>query len=304
MPSSAHCFLDLAPQALAALHARTQPSFWRFMEGVGNLDGLDMAFIQVAYALEPEPLTPEIFITRTPYARPEAYIESILATVGRGWLQQESGKFRLTAASREVAVELFSLGDRLFAKIEGLPEPEMQQLLAFLNTICIKIKTLPKPADKPAFELSMHLGRKPTPSLMGQIRGRMIDLLAFRDDVYVAAWKPHTDEGHLWEAFTLVWREQAGNAAELAEQLSYRNYDETTYAATLDRLVACGWVAKLGGKYVIRDKAARMRRRVENTTDRWYQAAFADLSTAEAITFCHLMASFAQIVTPPDNPQT
>jgi DNA-binding MarR family transcriptional regulator len=270
------------------------------MEGAGNLDGMDLAFIQVAYALEPDPLTPEIFITRTPYARPESYIENILATVERGWLQQETGKFRLTEAGREVAFELFDLGDRLCANIEGLPEPEMEQLLALHNKVCIKIKTLPEPAEKPAFELSLRLRRGPTAPLFAQIRRRVIDLLAFRDDVHMAAWMPQTDEGHLWEAFTLIWRQQAGTAAELAEQLSHRSYDETDYAATLDRLVACGWIARLGEKYVVRTKAARMRQRVEKDTDQLYQAAFDGLSATEVAAFQDLMEAFVEAVTLPE----
>jgi DNA-binding MarR family transcriptional regulator len=224
-----------------------------------------------------------------------------LATVERGWLQQEAGKFRLTEIGREVAFELFDLGDRLFANIEGIAEPEMKQLLALHNKVCIKIKALPEPAEKTAFELSLRLRRGPNSPLLAQIRRRIIDLLAFRDDVHIAAWMPHTDEGQIWEAFTLIWRQQAGTAAELAEQLSHRSYDETDYTATLDRLVACGWVAQLGKKYVVRTKAARMRQRVEKGTDQLFQAAFEGLNAIEVDTFQNRMEALAVAVTLPES---
>jgi DNA-binding MarR family transcriptional regulator len=300
MASSAGWYLDLAAQALSAFNTQTQDSITQFMQRIQNLDGMDIAFIQVAAILEPNPLTPEVFITRTPYARPESFIENMLAAVGRGWLSQENGKFRLTEVGRDVAIEYFELSDQLFAKIQALPEPEMEHLLAFLNKVSAKIKTLPEPANKLGFELSLRFDRGPSAPLMLQLRRRIIDLLAFRDDVHIAAWKTHAAEGQLWEAFTLIWRDQAGNAAELAKQLAYRNYDETAYAAALDRLVACGWIAKLGSEYVVRPKAARMRQRVEKTTDRLYKAAFADLSIAEEAIFQQLLERFVEAVALPE----
>jgi predicted transcriptional regulator len=169
------------------------------------------------------------------------------------------------------------------------------------NKVCIKIKTLTRPTRKFAFELSLRLRRGQAAPLLAQIRRRIIDLLAFRDDVHMAAWIPHTEEGHLWEVFTLIWRQQAGTAAELAEQLSHRSYSESAYAATLDRLVDLGWIAKGGSKYVVRHKAAKMRQRVEQDTDRLYQAAFASLSAAEVATFQDLMQAFVEAITHPDS---
>jgi len=300
MASSAYWYLDLAAQALSAFNSQTQDSTTQFMERIQNLDGMDIAFIQVAAILEPNPLTPEVFITRTPYARPESFIENMLAAVGRGWLRQENGKFRLSKVGRDAAIEFFKLNDQVLAKIKGLPEPEMKRLLTFLNKVSTKIKTLPEPKNKPGFELSQQFDRGPSAPLMVQTRHRIIDLLAFRDDVHITAWKTHTAEGQLWEAFTLIWRDQAGNAAELAEQLAYRNYDETAYAAALDRLVACGWIVKLGNKYVVRPKAARMRQRVEETTNRLYRAAFADLSIAEEAIFQQLLERLIETVALPE----
>jgi hypothetical protein len=112
--------------------------------GVGNLAGMDVTFVQVAAALEPAPLTPEVLITRPPYARPEAFIENMLACAGRGWLIQNGGKFRLTEAGADLAKGMVDLGDRVFAQVEALPTPEMKRLFELLNRVHDTVKCLPE----------------------------------------------------------------------------------------------------------------------------------------------------------------
>ena len=301
MSQSANWYMDLAAQVLGGLNARIQPSVATFLEGAGDLQGWDAAFVQVAYALAPQPLTPGGHIARTPYARPDGFVERMQESVVRGWLRADGEQFWLTDAGREVAAEIFALGDRLFAKIEALPAPEMARLSALLDGVTQTIQALPEPAEKPTFAFGALFERPASAPAIVHVRRRMIDILGFRDDVHVAAWQAHEPDGHLIETFTLVWRQQAQTAAALAEQLPYRNYDEAAYAAALETLATRGWLRKENTHYVAEEKGIQIREQIEADTDQLFEAAFAQLSTTELAELQTLLQQFAAAVIPPEN---
>ena len=304
MSLSAGWYPVIAIQVVDSLYEKMQPQIAQLVVGKDALEGIDLVFIQVAFGLAPEPLTPETFIKRAPYARPEAFIENMLASTERGWFIQENGKFWLTEAGNEVVKELIEHNNGLFSSIETLPAAELERLFKLLNLVVEKIKQLPCPVEKPAFELSLRFDRGVSVPLLSQIRRRMIDLLAFRDDVHIAAWTPHETEGQIWETFTFLWRKQAQNAADLAEQLVARNYDQVAYAAALEKLVRRGWLIQRGDIYFIQPKAAQLRQEVEDLTDQLYNAAFADLSPAEMAEFQSLMTKLAQTIQLPPEQQS
>ncbi len=62
---------------------------------------------------------------------------------------------------------------------------------------------------------------------------------------------PHADMKRIVELLTRV----VDKASELAETLTYRNYDEASYAVVLDDLVSRGWAAQENGKYVISENS-------------------------------------------------
>jgi predicted transcriptional regulator len=124
----------------------------------------------------------------------------------------------------------------------------------------------------------------------------MIDLRSFREDAHLAAWQPFDVSGQLWEVLTFVWRDEAGTAAELAEKLPSRGYDEGSYAAALQDLAARGWVAQENGKYVTTEKGSQVRQQAEDTTDRYFDAPWASLSQDETEELKGLLEKLAQVV--------
>ncbi|MFC1996776.1 hypothetical protein ACFLXI_04110 [Chloroflexota bacterium] len=287
---------DLAEHVLKCLYARTQPSLRLFVEGAGHLPDWDIILMQTAYCIEPIRLSPALLIERVPYTRPESFCERLSATARRGWLQEEDGNFYLTNGGREIVEGVYELSDRLCAKIKTLTVPEIVRLLSQHDRIIEKIKQLPEPLRKPAFEFSLHFDRDKCAPPIVQVCQRILVLLAFRDDAHIAAWRPYEPDGQLWEVFTLIWREQAGIAAELVEQLAHRNYAVSDYAAALEELAARGWIANRGGKFVVQEQAAQMRQKVESTTDRTFADAFTCLSLIELRKFRDLMGKFAEAV--------
>lgn len=286
-------YLDFSDQILNGLYAEMQPSLVKFVEGAGHLPDWDIILMQTAYSLEPALLSPAFLIERAPYTRPESFLERMYAATQRGWLHEKKGGFGLTDAGREIVEGMYELGDRLHAKMETLTDPEMERLLSLSDSVIVKIKRLPAPARKPAFELSLLYERGASTPRIVQVRQRILVLLSFRDDAHVAAWRPCESDGQLWEAFTLIWREQAGSAAELAKQLPHRNYAESDYADALKKLTARGWITDRDGRFITGDQAARMRQEVEDATDRLFAAAFVGLSPAEIREFQGLMGNWA-----------
>jgi hypothetical protein len=300
---SANWYINSATQALDYLNLHIDPPFNNFVAETGNLAGMDVVFIQIADFLKPDRLTPEVLIARSPCARPEAFIENLLACAGRGWLYQEAGKFWLTEAGTRVAKAICELCDRLFVGIEALPKTEMKRLLTLLNLVENTVKILPEPTVKPAFGLCLCFDRGRSVARLAQIRRRMLDLLAFWDDVQVSVWQPIEPEGQLWETLTLVWRGQAKHAAELATQLTCRCYSETDYAAALERLVARNWLVRWGDdNYLVHPKTAQMLQQVEETTEHIFETAFESLNTAEMNELQRLMAKFSQSLEPVEIP--
>ena len=282
MTQSGRWFVDVTEEIFASIGAHTDPVFNRFVEETGGLEGLDILFIQLAYGFAPEAITPEHPIKRTPYANVKAFERQMDEAAGRGWLEAVGeGQYKLTAKGKGVAECLFALADDEFADLESLSDADLERIVALLCKVIEKAQELPEPAVKWALPWSRKFDRGPSAPLMVQVRRRLIDLLAYRDDVHVAAWQPYGVDGQAWEALTFVWRGEAGTAAELAEKLPYRNYDEDAYAAVLQDLASRGWIAAGDGRYAVTEKGKALRQEAEEATDRYFDAAWVALDEAE-----------------------
>ncbi len=301
MSQSARWFMDVSQEIFAGMGERTNPTFDQFIEETGGLEGPDISFIQVAYGFAPEPITPQHVIKRSPYANPEATRRQMDEAVERGWLEATGeGQYRPTAKSKEAVKRLFVLADATFGGLAPLPEPDLKRTAALLLKVVEQAQELPEPAVKWALSWGKKFDRGPSAPLMVQVRRRLIDVLGYRDDVHIAAWQPYAVSGQTWEAFTLVWRGEADTAVELAEKLSYRNYDADAYAAALQDLAARGWIAEEDGRYVATEKGKQLRQEAEDATDRYFDAAWAVLSQAEIEEVKGLLERLAEAVKPPE----
>jgi predicted transcriptional regulator len=305
MSQSVRWFMDVAENIFTGMGARTDPIFNQFIEETGGLEGLDVLSIQLAYGFAPKPITPRHFIKRTPYANPKAFKQQMDEAVGRGWLEAAGeGQYELTGKGKEVAQRLFATADETFGDLESLPDADLKRIVALLHKVVEKAQGLPEPAKKWALSWGSKFDRGPSAPFMVQVRRQLIDLLAYRDDVHIAAWQPYDVSGHTWEAFTFVWRGEAGMAPELAEKLSYRNYDEEAYAAALRDLTSRGWIAEEDGRYVATEKGKKLRQEAEDVTDRYFDAAWVALNEAETEEIKGLLKKLAEAVKPPEKDST
>lgn len=303
MTQSARWFVDVADTIFVGLGAHTNPLFNQFVEGINRLEGQDITLIQVAFGFSPDLLTPKHFIDRTPYANPETFEQQMDQAAGRGWLEaMGEARYKLTARGQDVVHRLLALADEAFGSVESLPASDLHRIVALLTQIAKKIVTLTEPAEKWSFVWNTQFERKDAaiPPL-GKVRRRLLDLLSFRDDAHVAAWRPYGVSGQAWEALTFVWRGEAFTAAELAEKLPYRNYDQASYATALEHLASLGWLAGQDGRYAITKKGQKLRQEAEEATDRYFDMPWSALNEAETAEIKGLLEKLAQAVNAPQD---
>ncbi len=301
MEGSGRWFVDETEKIFAGIGARTNSTFNAFVEETGGLEGLDVSFVQVAYGFAPDPITPEYYVKRTPYAAPKAFKVQMDEAVERGWLAAAGeGGYTLAPKGKEVVERLWALADETFGRLESLPDAKLKRIATLLDKVLEKARELPEPAEKWALSRGPKFDRGPSAPLLVQVRRRLLDLLAFRDDAHVAAWRPYEADGRIWEAFTFLWLGDAGTAAELAEKLPYRNYNEGAYAAALGDLASRSWIAEKDGKYAATEKGKMLRQEAEDATDRLFDAAWVALNEVETKELKGLLKKLAQVLKPPE----
>ena len=304
MTQSAKWYMDVAGQILAGMGARTNDALIQFVEENGLSDRLDLNLVQIAWGFRPEPVTPETFTKRTPYANPDDVVSQLDSAVERGWLEALGDeRYTVSARGTEVAAGLFELGDRIFGELETLPDSEMERLVALLFTVAETARQLPEPEAKWALSWGDMFDRGPDAPLMVRARRQMLNLFSYRDDAHIAAWQPYGAGGQEWEAFSMVWQGDATTAAELAEKLPYRSYNEDAYEEALQHLVARGWITNADGAYAATEKGKKLRQEAEDATDRYFDAAWVSLSEAEMEEIKGLLGKLAEVLKPPEEEQ-
>ena len=129
---------------------------------------------------------------------------------------------------------------------------------------------------------------------MARIEQYLSDLGAFRDDVHLAAWKPHDIQGHAWEAFTFIWRGEATTLEALADALKPRGFTSEDYAAALEDLRARAWIEERAGEYRVTPEGGKLRQAAEELTDAYYYAPWEVLSEDERQTLRDLLSRLAE----------
>ena len=295
-------FTDVGGQVLQGVDGVYVEAFNAVVEGAG-MEGRDPAFVQVAFAHKPDFITPQDYIVRAPYSNPKNFKGDMAASAKRGWLESVGeGQYTVSDKGAEVVGRLLGALNEGAVGIESLPDAELERIHDLLQKVVHKAHKLPEPAKKWSMEWGKRFQKafvvEGAPALV-RVRRRIVDMFAFRDDGHLAAWKAVEDDGQIWDAFTNVWRDEANTAAELAEQLSGRNYDQASYAAALGELAKRGWITQ-DDKYVATEKGSKLRQEVKDVTDQYFDAPWKVLTEAETKELEGLMKKLAEAVKLPE----
>lgn len=289
--------LEHAHGVLQPLARRFQPRIQALLDEAGV--GYDrLSYLQLAQGAAPEPLGPELLAARVPYANPAHDAAGLAGAAAAGFLEAGPGGYRLTDAGRALT------GAVLDAILEGSARPaspgsERLERLAALLARPIDAAAAADAHDAPALRVSRRFDPGPDAPVLARIRRRLVDLLSFRDDAHVAAWRPLGEPGHVWEAFSHalgehVFGERADTPEALAEKLGgFRGYDADAYRAALRATARRGWLEETAdGAFRATDEGRRVRESVEEETDRLYFAPW-NLTDAEAAELRGLLEELA-----------
>lgn len=270
----------LAQETMAAFGPFYQASMRQAIQdtGVPQLWGL----LNLARGMEPRPISVDGLHALAAYTSRAQLAERLEELAQLEMLERVGPEaYRLTAMGREAVEDVFEAAHEDLAAAQPLPEREMEQLAALLWRIVEATLQAPEPARKLALRCSRWTDPGEQGALSVRVDQYLTDLVRYRDDAHLAAWKPYDVGGPAWEALTFVWREQARTAEELEERLPYRPFTVEDYARNLQELVQRGWLVEQDGGYALTEEGRRVREQAERDTDRHFFVGWSALSEEE-----------------------
>jgi len=250
-------------------------------------------FLVQAAEFDPRPLSVARLRLRDIYAAPRLVGALLELMASERWLSRiGDDEYTLAPAGRRL---LARMREEREAALAALPPPagvDVGRLASLLQRL---IEASEEADDPPGTWCLAHSrNRAPDPDAPPfiQLPQYFADFNAFRDDAHMAAWRPYGVKGHTWEAFAFLCTGRAGSAAELGEQLHYRGYDESEYAATLAELARRGWLAAESGRYTVTAAGHAAHAEAETRTDDYFYTPWAVLSAEEVATLHTLLRHF------------
>jgi DNA-binding PadR family transcriptional regulator len=272
---------SLIGEALNAIGTQYNDALQQTNADLG-LAGQDWGLLFNIQGLEPLPATAARMQRFAPFVTPETLEARLADATGRGLLSgdREQG-YRLSERGREAVKQSFGAVHSALANVELLPESEQRRLNELLKRLVDATIAQPEPADKSVLLASRLTDPGARGSAAALTDQSLTDLARYRDDAHLAAWQPSGVSGIAWEALTLIWRGEAYSADTLAKQLERRAQPAQVYLDAIHDLVERGWIAQHGEAYRATDRGAALRQAAEETTDRYFYAAWDCLSEAE-----------------------
>ena len=229
-------------------------------------------------------------LRRDPYSRPEGFAGEFARLAADGWLEPTGGgddpmttRYVVLPHARDAVCALDRAGDARLGELIATPDADLERVHELLAAIHASNLAAPEPPARWAAERRFRSASDATP-LAGRIREAGLDVLAYRDDVHLAAWSAHADpatEGGMWNAFSHVWSGAARAAPEIAWAAAFRGHDAAFYEQALAALEARGWLVAEGGAYRTTAEGQALRDAVERQTDEWFFAPWAVLGEDE-----------------------
>jgi Mn-dependent DtxR family transcriptional regulator len=238
--------------------------------------------LSLARASDPAPFTVGRFHALYPYTAQEQFAQALDALAQLELLERVGeDAYRLTDLGRRAVEDIYEAAQRGLEAVEPLPADEMERLNGLLHRLVEATLEAPEPEEKRAIACSRWTDPGESASDSVLTDQYLTDLLRFRDDAHLAAWKPYDVSGPAWEALTFIWRGEASTAEELAEKLPYRGHAAEAYTEALGDLVDRGWVEKAADGYRVTEKGNALRQEAEDATDRYFFAPWACLDVNE-----------------------
>ncbi len=284
----------LMGETLRAVGAALIPENQRTIEEAGLNEVAGWGYLLLAISIAPEPLTLARIHSRRAYATPEALKERFNNLVEHGLLTPAEGEdaFVPTEKGREKMDFVLGVQRKTLRKIE-CPEDDTARLTELVKRIEEAAVALPEP-EHPGLDEDRLEKLPDDMPIIEAFWNHAAHLIAFREDVHLASWKPHNISGLGWDMFTYIWREE-----EMTEELlNGRGHTPEGDEVIIKDLLKRGWIetADEDGKYRATEKGKAVRQESEDATDRYFYKAWDCLSDGELTELSNLLTNTRDIL--------
>jgi hypothetical protein len=224
------------------------------------------------------------FQKRDPFSNPLLF-EKIFVTLNfKGWIEpMPDDKYQVTERARNAARRIIKAGEQQLLPFESFTDIDLNRLALLLKQIVMANEFATEPPEKWAVLKRFRVADKDSP-LIVQIREYLMDLFAYRDDAHISASHPHFGQaGIIWSVLGSLWKNDTVTAEQLAESMSFRGYETSSYEVALEAAAQIGWAesATIPGAFCISQRGHDLRERVEQLTNEFFYAPWSVLTTAE-----------------------
>lgn len=237
-----------------------------------------------ALMFEPEPISAKRLGVRSPYTSPRLYNERLAEAARQGLLVQVAegeNAYRLTEKGRQAAKSVIDAAYVKMAALQPISSDELERLANLLHRLVMSCLAAPEPPGKWCITHSRRIDPGDKSFVLARIDQYLSDLGAYRDDAHLASWQSQHIEGHVWEAFTYLWRGEASTLDGLVQKLTRRGHSQDEYRQALEELTKRGWVVEEMKEHQVTTLGKEIRQEAEETTDQYFYAPWSCLTQEE-----------------------
>jgi helix-turn-helix protein len=210
----------------------------------------------------------------SPYSTiPKRWLSMAAAARGAGLAEERAGSWQLTEKGRQLARRQHEAAREHYRTLAPLPDEELAKLAALLDSAFAAAARAPLPEERLRTPWAFaYRAEDPPPGSFAELDAAVFGLWQVRDDCHMAAWRAAGLPGPEVEVLTRVWRNEAADEAALIDLLPHQRPEDVT--KTIARFRQDGRMR--ADAFQLTDRAARLRQKIEDETDRLFFSPWPD----------------------------
>ena len=226
----------------------------------------------------------EEFQKRDPFSNPEQFEKMFARFDVKGWIiPLPDERYQVSKKAQEAVRQIVQAGDSHLIAFDAMSNKELYLLTGYLKQLAAANLEASEPPEKWGVFKRFRVAESNSP-LIVQIREVLLYLFAYRDDSHLSAARPHFGQaGIVWNVFDSIASGSAVNAAQMAENMTFRGYDTADYEVAIQAAIEIGWVetGETPNTFRPTKKGTVLREQVEELTDKYFYHSWSVLTQEE-----------------------
>ncbi len=270
--------IEAADHAMAVLSA---PALQTSATNLGLTPQETHALLAVP-TFSPIPVTAGLLNIRIPYNSRSHYTKLLNSLVFKEMLENPSqDQFTLTRKGLDGLKYVIHTIYAALAGMRPMDELNLSRLADQLQQCSEYCLATSPPPETWSISHLRRLAPGDGADTMVRIDQYLSELVAYRDDAHLAAWKGYRVSGHAWEILTNLWIERSLSLNQVCTKLKHRGFSRKQTRAAIKQLQKKGWAELENDALQITIAGDETRLAAENLTDRYYYAPFTMLGDSE-----------------------